>query len=77
MELGEIDDSFYSAFFNQQISGIQTEVFYHFHGRSQSVSREILITQDWKELKLRKQGNVLTSQALLTIPSRPPDVWSF
>ena len=36
--LGEIDASFYSVFFNHQISGIQTEVFYHFHGHSQSVS---------------------------------------
>ena len=34
---------------------------------SQSVSREILITKDWKELKPRKQGNFLTSHALLTL----------
>ena len=33
---------------------------------SQSVSREILITKDWRELKPRKQGNFLTSYALLT-----------
>ena len=37
--LGEIDDSFYSLFFNRQISGIQTEVFYHFHGRVVSEPR--------------------------------------